>query len=244
LETEEGFTYPAVSNYDAYCGPRRIWDVPPGATFTMVDGSRDGGTRQPWGWVYFEIPQGATPRRITFAYGTGVVFGRLSESYESSITTAEIREELPPSSIPFDPSYSEYLPIYAVGESIPIGDLAEVVVQSVGTGADARLPISIEIRSLDQGYPHTFDLFESYTSLIFEDGFFCCQTSVGSLGWEFGGLFSDEEADILGPLQSRRLEAVFENPGNMKAWMVGGLVVEEKGGGDREASLLFIVELP
>lgn len=234
LETDTGYTYKATTNTDWNCGPRQVWDVPPGMEFVQVGDS--GGF---FGYITFDIPVTATPKTISLYYRSAGIHP-LSESYEPLLITVPITDwnEWVSSrhEFPFDPAYLKHFPIYKTGEKIPVGNFAEVVVQSPGTLEDNSLPITMTVISLHEGYPLVFDEWDSFTSLVFEFGILRFQPALSTWGWSSN--------NNIGPLQSIALQAEFQNPGKLKAWLIVTMTLEEVSPAKAESSIHFVVELP
>jgi len=234
LFTKEGGQYEATT-YPEGCGPRWVPTIPPGLVVTGMGETLT--TAWALGWATFEIPEGATPEKVQFPHGTAQWLG-IEERLEGVQLTAMVLDSPYSGSMPFDETFGER--IFQVGETIPIGDLAEVSFESVGTSSDGTLSVTMTIASKNGLYPVEPVYGFSHTSLVNQSGVICCGVRVvsDSVSSTWG---VDEP---VGPNQTKSYSVVFENLNRDRVWLFGQMRLQEVSSQETAADVSFVVELP
>ena len=234
LFTKEGGQYEAKTDTYESCGPRWVPTIPPGL---FVSGMGETlSTASAFGWVTFEIPEGATPERVEFWYGQTVRPG-IEEMQEAVQSIVMALDSTYSGSVPIDESFGER--IYKVGEVIPIGEFAEVSFASAGTTSDGTLSVTLTIVSKDALYP-VEPMYLSHTALVNQSGVICC--GVRLTYDSFSSTWGAEEP--IGPNQTRTYSVVFENLNRDHVWLFGQIRLQEVSQAKSQADASFVVELP
>jgi hypothetical protein len=228
LETIEGYTYKPVIEPNIDCGPKNTFKlVPPGASFTWTGDDFDKNQGF-WSWVLFDVPQNATPKNITFPY---YALDKDWKATSGSLTTQVLQfteYELITSSI--DSAYG--LKIYNPDNEINFGSLAKLKFQ-LGDESDDTRTVTLELKSLDKGYPLELD-YMSHIYLLYQDGVLCCDSSIiFSWGW----------TSSLGPNQSATLQKNIIMR-NGKVWIIGDITLQEAVQNGQSENQVFVLQIP
>lgn len=238
LVTKEGYEYKPNISSNEYCGKRRVSDVPPGTIFSIVGDTYDDvgwGILQGWGFISYNIPQNASPDTITFTYTLGYIgLGETDVGGTVEVEVKDVKEETKElgSIVPIDPAYMKYVDMVNVDEDINIGDLATVAFSSQSQ-ADGSTTVTMNLTSLDEGYPINVSAW-SVVSMLYENGAICCSQSPAG----------NEFSPTIGPLQTAVYQTSWENPDKLGMWLLVELQIEENGMSDKSALRQFVVKLP
>lgn len=231
LRTEEGYGYEA-RRISPYCGPLWVPTIPPGLIVTAV--GETFSEVQDVGWVSFEIPDGSHPKSVEFWYGNPPFWYGMEDGHGGWHTTVlDLRDEYV-GALPFDPAHADR--IYRTGEVIEAGEVATIVVESLGTGIGGDLPVVIVLTNTHPGYAISVEA-PAHTLLVNEDGELCCESRRKDWG-------IDRDTRTIGQGQSSSFRAEFDNPSGKRVWLLMQLRLEEVSPDDARTEISFVVELP
>lgn len=236
LETNEGYTYTAITDYQLDCGPRYIVlsdPLPPGAKFTWY-GEDIQNNLGSWGWVQFDIPQNATPKNITYPYAAFDV----DWNYTPSSVTVPTTSEATNLGQIIDPKYGQK--VYKPGDELNFGSIAAMNFQVGTEQQDGTRTVTMNINNLDQGYPIDLD-WHSSTYLLYQDGALCCDAAMEQWGWTTS--LYPGQGTIIGPSQSGLLQTNVNMRGG-SVWIIVKITIKEAIQNGQEESKVFVLEIP
>lgn len=203
LLTEEGYEYSPITNRNMNCGPRNVYDMPPGMAVSAF--LNNFGNQTPFGLIQFDIAEGMTPISIKIPIMETGLLREAAGQQNYREVLVDLQSTFPG---PFlDNSYAEQLG--QGGEFIELGDDFGIIVGNFEIINESTTSIPIEVVNNNPAY--SLDFFMR-GKLVNKDGVICCE----------GINVSKGEATV-GPGQTATLTLEIETLANSgsKYWLFG-----------------------